>query len=915
MKFLKSSFFLLFASLVAAHAAPITWNGAGDGSNFNNPGNWIGNVVPGASDDAIITSGAGTQVIVTTTTTVLSVQCSKAFSVSAGNFTVTAGSSQINGAFFLASYSYLYASGAGTTFTVNGPTTVDDANFTVSAGAVVTLPNLTNYTKACVGANWLVTGANSVLNLPVLTNITGQACTFPTIQAAAGGQVLIPKLATVTAGPLGFAADGVGSLIDLSGLSNCTGVNPNYSITFEASAGGTIQMPLMTGGAQVGLILNPGGNLPLAQIRQLYSITANGVTNSFPGLTNMDGGAFTIQNGASVRLPVLRNYTVICGGENDDWMVTGANSVLNLPGLTNITGSTCIIPTIQTQAGGVIILTNVTTILAGDLNFLADGAGSLIDLSALASVPLVAQVNFEASAGGTIRMPLMPGNPLISMTINAGGSISTASLKQLLQLTTFVPSNFNALTNLSGTAGLTVNGATNSFPALANFDDQNISVLNGGSVTLPALRNYTKACQGANWLVTGANSVLNLPVLTNITGQACSFPTIQAAAGGIIIMTNLATIVAGPLAFNADGASSLIDLNALVSVSGQDPYPVTFEASAGGTIAAAKFTGGSFVGVTLNSGGNLPLAQFRQLYSITANNGAVANLPALTNLDGGSLSATAGGQINLPVLQVVNPLLICDVAPIWEATGAGSQINAPALATFVGSSCQVDTIEALAGGQVTLSNLTVLNGPQIKVLADGAGSVIDLSRMSTFLSANPVASTLTAQNSGVILLRTQALLLQNINITTWPGNSAVPPYTNSGGSNLTLYGIPWHSYLVQQMDTTIPGALWQFFTYVPLTNAFQEISAVSPANLIFRGTDFVADPPLLTLAPVPDVDVQMVLYGATNKTYEIQSATNLTKTTLWASNAVAVMTNAFRIFPPVVADQPKTFLRAKQIAP
>ncbi len=1251
MKFPKLSFFFLFASLVASHASTITWNGLGDGSSFNNPANWIGNVVPGASDNAVITSGAGTGVIVTTTTTVLSVQCSKAFTVSGGIFTVTAGPSQITGAFTLAGGN-LAASGAGTTFTANGPTAVDDANFSVNGGAVVTLPTLTNYTKACNGANWTVTGANSVLNLPVLTNITGQACAFPTIQAAsggqllapklatitggplafnadganslinlsgltncssltaytinfeasaggtiqmplmpggpqvglilnpggtistvqlkqlnlltangvtnsfpsltnmdggtfsimngasitlpilrnfteicgagnwtvtgansmlnlpgltnitglqciaptiqataggaiilnnvttiltgslnfqadganslidlsalasvpissamtfeasaggtirmplmpgnplismtinvggsistaslrqllqlttfvpsnfnaltnlsgltvngatnsfpglanfddqnisvfnggsvtlpalrnytkacngakwtvtgansvlnlpvltnitgqacdfptiqaaAGGQVLIPKLATITAGPLAFASDGVGSLINLSGLTNCTSLTA-YIITFEASAGGTIQMPLMPGGPSVGVTINAGGSIPTAQLKQLVSLTVNGVTNSFPALTNMDGGTFSIQNGASVTLPVLRNFTEICGAAGN-WTVTGANSVLNLSALTNITGLQCVVPTVQATGGGAIILTNVTSILTGSLIFQADGASSLIDLSALASVPLSYQVNFEASAGGTIRMPLMPGNPLISMTINVGGTISTAQLRQLLQLTTFVPSNFNALTNLSGTTGLTVNGATNSFPGLANFDDQNISVLNGGSVTLPALRNYTKACNGAKWTVTGANSVLNLPMLTNITGQACDFPTIQAAAGGSIYLTNLATVLAGPLTFATDGTGSLIDLNALVSVSGQNQYQVIFEASAGGTITATKFTGGSLVGVILNPGGNLPLAQFRHLYSITANNGVVANFPALTNLDGGTLSASAGGQILLPVLQVVNPLPVCDVASLsWEANGAASQIIAPALTTFVGSTCILDAIQALAGGQITLSNLNTLNGPQIKVLADGVGSVIDLSRMSTFFSANAVGSSLTAQNSGVILLRTQALLLQNINITTSPGNPALPPYTISG-PNLTLYGIPWHSYLVQQMDTTIPGALWQLFQYVPLTNAFQEINAAPPANLTFRGTDFVADPPLLTLAPVPDMDVQMVLYGATNKTYEIQSTTNLTKTTLWASNAIAVMTNAFRIYPTVIADKPKTFFRARQIAP
>jgi hypothetical protein len=903
MKFFKPSFLFLFATLMAGHAATITWSGAGDGTGFNNPANWVGNAVPGASDDAVITSGAGTQVVVTSGITVLSVNCSKAFSVSSGTFAVTAGSSQINGAFALAGGN-LQASGVGTTFTANGPATADDDNFYVSAGAVVALPNLLNYNKNCAGGNWTVTGAGSVLNLPVLTNITGQACTFPVIQAAAGGQVLAPKLVTVTAGPLAFDADGAGSLIDLSGLTNCSSLT-SYAITFEASAGGMIQMPLMPGGPKVTVTINAGGSIPTAQLKQLVSLTVSGSTNSFPALTNMDGGSFSILNGAVVTLPVLRSFTTTCGG-GDSWTVTGANSVLNLPGLTNITGQTCYAPTIQAAAGGAIILTNVTTILTGALIFQADGASSLIDLSALASVPIISQVNFEASAGGIITMPLMPGSPLISVTVNAGGSISTASLRQLIQLTTFVPSNFNALTNLSS---LTVNGATNSFPGLANFDDHNISVLNGANVTLPALRNYTKACNGGNWTVTGANSVLNLPVLTNITGQACQYPVIQAAAGGTIIMTNLATILAGPLAFQADGTSSLIDLNALVSASGQDPYPLTFEASAGGTIKASIFAGGPLVDMILNPGGNLPLAQLRQLFSITANNGAVASLPALTNLDGGSLSAAAGGQIILPALQVVNPLLSCDKSSLWEANGTGSQIIAPALVSLGGSACVSDQIEALAGGQITLNNLNSMNGLNIQVLADGAGSVIDLSHISSFLSTQAVASSLTAQNSGVILLGTQAFL-QNIAIKISPGNPVLPSFTNSG-PNLTFYGIAWHSYLVQQLNTAITGASWQFFLYLSLTNSLQEIGAASPANTAFRATDFVADPPLLTLA-VPNLHVQLVLYGATNKTYELLSATNLP---FWTSNAVAVMTNAFRIFPPAVVGSPSEFFRAMQIAP
>src|ERR1035441_9644476 len=128
MKFFKSSFLFLFASLMTGHAATITWSGAGDGTGFNNSANWVGNKVPGASDDAVITSGAGTQVVVTASVTVLSVNCSKAFTVSSGTFAVTAGSSQINGAFALGGGN-LEASGVGTTFTANGPATADDDNF------------------------------------------------------------------------------------------------------------------------------------------------------------------------------------------------------------------------------------------------------------------------------------------------------------------------------------------------------------------------------------------------------------------------------------------------------------------------------------------------------------------------------------------------------------------------------------------------------------------------------------------------------------------------------------------------------------------------------------------------------------------------------------------------------------------
>jgi hypothetical protein len=771
-----------------------------------------------------------------------------------------------------------------------------------------------------------VDGSNSVLNLPALAHIIGDPCNYPVIQAISGGQVLATNVVSIAAGPLGFQADGAGSLIDLSKLSSCAGQSPYY-VTFEASGGGTLRIPNLTGGPFVGLTLNPGGNIPTAQITHLSLLSVQGVTNDFNALTNLQSlttgvtmtfpaladftdGNVSVNNGATVTMPALRNYAKFCNGAN--WTVSGSNSVFNLPALTNITGQACSYPAIQALAGGAIYLTNVATILAGPLAFQADGTNSLIDLSALAFVSGQGpyQVTFEASAGGTIRMPNMNGGSFTGVTLNPGGSLNTAQIRKLYSLSLFGQGgNFNALTNLSS---LTTTVSIN-FPALTDFTDGNLSVNNGATVTMPALHNYAKLCNGAFWTVSGSNSVFNLPALTNIIGQACNFPVIAALDGGQIILSNVFNILAGPLGFQADGSNSVINLNRLTTCSGQSPYQVTFEASAGGTVEASNFVGGPMVGVTGNPGGTLPLSQLRQLFSVTANNGAVAHLAALTNLDGGALSGQTGGQIILPALQVVNPLPGCNSA-YWQASGSGSQIIAPALSAFVGSPCAYDYIQALAGGQLVLSNLVSLNGLYIQVLADGVGSVIDLSHMTSFISAAPASSSLTAQNSGVILLGTQAFLLQNININIPPGNPLLPPVTNSG-PNLTLYGVAGHSYLIEQLNTTIPGANWQYFLRVPLTNALQQIRAASPANIAFRITDFVADPPLLDLLKVPTLNLEVVLYGATNKTYRLDSATNLASPTLWTSNAVAVMTNAFRIFQPFVPNDPLKFFRARQIAP
>ncbi len=559
---------LIFSFVVTiARGQPIAWSGGGDQTSWNNPLNWVGGVVPVSTNEVVITSGSGVQVAISSAVTVRSLLCAKALTISAGSLTVTSDASTIQGPFTMTGVTTLIAIGTNTTLTVSGSANIDDENLQVYGGASMTFPTLTAYNKSCNGANWLATGSNSLLSLPALTNLTGQTCSFPSISAQAGGQILATNLANLAVAPLTVQADGTNSLIDFSGLTTASGGN-GYALTFEASSGGTVRIPHYGGGTLVAFTLNPGGTMAPASIAQLTTITASGATVNFPALTNFDGGTLTanlgaqvtfpalnvltgitlaVNSGASVNFSGLRNLIGQCG--SGAWAVTGTGSVLSFPVLTNYAGLSCMGVAIQDSNRAMNGQHSLRSIANAPLMVQADGTNSLIDFTGLTSCTgqALPGITFEASAGGTVRIPNLAGGPFVGLSIGAGGS---------------VPNELTYVVSLS------VNGLTLTLPLVTGIDDGNITVSGGAVVTLPAVQNYNKACNGGNWLATGSNSVLNLPGLTNFMGQTCAFPSISAQAGGQILATNLAHIALAPLMVQADGTNSLIDFSGLTTAAG-----------------------------------------------------------------------------------------------------------------------------------------------------------------------------------------------------------------------------------------------------------------------------------------------------------------------------------------------------------
>src|SRR5271155_5575763 len=72
----------------------IVWNGVGDGTSWSSAQNWIGGIVPGPTNNVIITNGAGTNVVISTVVSVESILCNKALTIS-NALTVTAGASSL----------------------------------------------------------------------------------------------------------------------------------------------------------------------------------------------------------------------------------------------------------------------------------------------------------------------------------------------------------------------------------------------------------------------------------------------------------------------------------------------------------------------------------------------------------------------------------------------------------------------------------------------------------------------------------------------------------------------------------------------------------------------------------------------------------------------------------------------------
>src|SRR5208337_4126307 len=354
-----------------------------------------------------------------------------------------------------------------------------------------------------------------------------------------------------------------------------------------------------------------------------------------------------VSGGVTLTLPAATSYTQNTGSWNSNrtLQASGAGSVLALPNLTTITGSTQYGSNLYVQAlaGGHVNLGAATAVTGGAVNLTADGTNSVLDLSALQSFQgyfinfqiYTSTSNIQATNGGSILDPRLATVNTAGLTLDGTGTIGTASITALTNSTVTVSgtgtaADFSGVTDLSSTSLTLSGGGTANLDHAAKIDGDNIAVSGGVTLTLPAATSYTQNTGSWNsnrtLQASGAGSVLALPNLTTITGstQYGSNLYVQALAGGHVNLTAATAVTGGAVNLTADGSNSVLDLAALQSFQGYllnfQIYTSTsnFRATNGGTIVLNSGTltlmgadvsaasTGTIVGGTLQlSGGTL----------------------------------------------------------------------------------------------------------------------------------------------------------------------------------------------------------------------------------------------------------------------------------------------------------------------
>jgi hypothetical protein len=158
-----------------------------------------------------------------------------------------------------------------------------------SGGAAIHLPNLYSVSSGNHSPIWQADGSGTTIDLSSVTNLTTVSPQILTINGSSGGTVDLHRV-TNSAGAVWVDAQDAGTVVNLSGLTGRWKCASPSGIYLTTQTGASINIPNVTPLENAALEVDNTGVTPTAQLNLLTNctLTVGGAAPNFARLTNMN---------------------------------------------------------------------------------------------------------------------------------------------------------------------------------------------------------------------------------------------------------------------------------------------------------------------------------------------------------------------------------------------------------------------------------------------------------------------------------------------------------------------------------------------------------------------------------------------------------------------------------------------------
>ncbi|MEZ6130775.1 MAG: PKD domain-containing protein [Planctomycetaceae bacterium] len=515
--------------------AAINWDGGGDGTTWTDAANWAGDVLPGASDTAVIDlPGSDPTIVYNTTSTVAALQTKESINFTGGVLTVTTGATVESGA--VATLAGGQLSGGA---------------WDVAAGQLRATGNSNNRLSGVMVSGELLLDSNS--SRVKIENGT----TFTTARLTGNSSSLGFAPDSVITGNIIFDGVGGGSrFIEMNGTSG----------TVTIASGGVVETAPGFGGS---VLIGPNFQFGSASMTLVNQGT---IRSSVSGRTvTVQPAAFT-NNGS---LEVTDGTLTINSGDwqSSSGMIDVSGGTLRLDGnyrtaslnQSNITrtGGAVLIGGNFDNSGETLTLNNATGSWRIDGGTITGGTVNLLDGQTLSA----ASNSNNRLSGVTVSGELLLDLTSSRVKIENGTTFTTARLSSNSSSLGFAPDSvitgniifdgggggrFIEMNGTSGTVTIASGGVVETAPGFLG------SVLIGpnsqfGSASMTLVNQGTIRSS-----VSGRTVTVQPAVFTNLSGTTLSGGTWIASDGGILRLPTGADVVTNDASITIDGASAAI---------------------------------------------------------------------------------------------------------------------------------------------------------------------------------------------------------------------------------------------------------------------------------------------------------------------------------------------------------------------